>query len=277
MLSGDDLLINYSDDEYYSSIEEDVKQNFDININDVYILTNDTILELVKHMDNRTFKRFCMTNKKFKYLCERDILYPIVNENIPEFLLLLDLNTLNNLSLSNRRINNLIRNNKFWYLKLEKDFSHYINKWLLFKNQSYLGKIIYQDIVNNNKNYYLFFMQYENCIYTDFAEYSIESIRNMIDAMSFRHIPINILLMLLSISYNDVNVEKRVKNYNIPLLSNNTFISTFLNPNSSFSYFIKNGVLIENIPRYGKFGIKIDPDVNIPCIYKMYKNLMSLK
>jgi hypothetical protein len=38
-------------------------------------------------------------------------------------------------------------------------------------------------------------MQYENYIHTDFAEYSIESIINMIDAMNFRHIPINILLM----------------------------------------------------------------------------------
>lgn len=56
-----------------------------------------------------------------------DTLSPIANQNIPEFLLVLELDSLYNLSLINRRIHSIVRNNTFWYLKMEKDFSPWYN------------------------------------------------------------------------------------------------------------------------------------------------------
>lgn len=203
---------------------------------------------------------------------DEDTLSPIANPDIPEFLLLLDLESLYNLSLINKRIYNIIRNNTFWYLKMEKDYSIFVYPWLERSHKCYIGKIVHQHIVDNSKDYYMFCIKYHKYLNEHVVNDSI-LFKQLLKLICNNAIQLNHLLMLLSLTYHDINLDRRMKSKKMELLSKNTLISTLFTKDDN-NAFIEDGVCVD------LYGVIYSLDLldtcsvtNLYSIIKMYEYL----
>jgi hypothetical protein len=154
-----------------------------------------------------------------------DSLISIVNENNYALLLSLDLKTLQQLSYVNHRLYQLIKQNSFWYLKLEQDYLLYIQKW--FNKKSYLGCVVYQDIIQNAHDYYLFYYHYH--LYKDvFPDNQVDDLIKLFKMINYGKMQLNHILKLISITYQDETLENRMKTARIELLSNQLIIMSLI-------------------------------------------------
>lgn len=256
-------------DDFYANIEADDLNGYEIDNNEQCFIAKELIVEITKIMDNMTFKRFGATCKYIKYICECDYLSTIVNKNVPEVLLSFDLEQLCHFSGINRRINNLVRTNEFWYLKLEHDYPKYILHIAIY--QSYIGRVVHQDIIQNSKKYYLFYKHFDNL--PKDTENTIELFVKFISLVGgWRFMPISMLLILLSITYNDTGLDKRIAVLGIEKLSVSTLISSIL-PADYNNVHVMNGIYISNKYSYGtakNFTILPPIDVNLHGLIEMY-------
>jgi len=123
-----------------------------------------------------------------------DSLISIVNENNYAFLLALNLKQLQQLSYVNHYYYKLVHQNNFWYLKLEQDYNQYIQKW--FNKHSYLGRIIYQDIIQNCQDYYLFYYHYH--LYKNIFVNNVDDLIKLFKMIKNGKMQLNHLLKLIS-------------------------------------------------------------------------------
>lgn len=235
-----------------------------------YLIPDEIIIDIANIMDNVTFKRFSATCTHIKYICEQDYLLPIVNKNVPIVLLSFDLQTLANFNMINRRMNNLVRSNDFWYLKLMYDYPNYIKRIPLY--QSYIGKVMHQDIVQNCKNYYLFYKKYDQ------LDKNVENNVILFDKFihlvsSWRYMPVSMILMLLSLTYHDTGLDKRLSELSIEKLSVSAIISSLL-PKDYNNSQVFNGIFISNgyYQHYHEeiFTTLPQLDVNLHRLIEMY-------
>jgi len=216
-------------------------------------LSNNIILEIIGNFNNKELRKICAVNMRLKNLCARDRLSRIINENIPEVLLNMDLNTLNNICRTNRRISRLC-NNQFWYLKLDRDYGSYIDKFRNLSNVSYYSRLIYDNMLMDSKAYYVVFNDYEKCKNTvdNPNEILYKNKRfNIIDAISFminRYMSTNIILKLLSLSYvyTSPTLESKLSMHKIPLLSNKAVISSLFPSDFNWGNTFNDGIFIKN-------------------------------
>ena len=214
---------------------------------------------LSSYMDNQSFKRYSMTCKTIKYMNEQDTLISIINTNNYALLLSLDLKTLQQISYINRRINTLIRKNSFWYLKLEQDYLPYINKWV--NKKSYLGRIIYQDIIQNSKDYYMFYYHYT--LYNNLKENTIDDLINLFKMINHQKMQLNHILQIVSITYQDDTLESRVKTLKCELWSNQLVIMSLIpfDVDIKFNYDILTASFTYNTKIYELFIYLIKPNL----------------
>lgn len=260
----EDITVFYTDDDFEDEdnyIEEENEQD---------LIPEELIVELTKHMDNLTFKRFSVSCKHIKHICEKDYLSPIINKNVPEVLLSLSLDELKYFGIINRRINNIVRSNDFWYLKLEHDYPNYIVHIATY--QSYVGKIIHQDIFQNSKQYYLFYKEYDTCP-KDIANTPALFVKFLDLISSWRFIPISVLLKLLSLTYKNTGLDKKISAAGFEKLSTSTLISSLL-PEDYNNYLVINGVYVPDgwYSHYCEKAFTPLPyiEVNINCLIHMY-------
>lgn len=201
-----------------------------------------------------------------------DTLSPIANQNIPEFLLILELESLYNLSLINKRIYNIIRSNTFWYLKIEKDFGTFIQQWLQRSHQSYIGRIVHQNIVDNSRDYYMFLCKYQNYL-DEQVENDSNLFTTLLTLIANNAIQFNHLLMMLSLTYHDITLDARMKSKKMELLSKNTLISTLFEKDDN-NTFIEDGVCID-LYIYDLEFILSFPVFNLYSVIKMYEYLTN--
>lgn len=261
------------DDPFYVYDEFSEEQNE----SEQTLIPDELIREMIQHMDNKTFKRFAATNKYIKYVCEQDYLSPIINKNMPALLMYFSLDVLNNISVVNRRINNIVRSNDFWYLKLEYDYPT-VKRFAMY--QSYVGKIVHQDIVQNSMKYYLFYKEYDNYTKNNIVENTPDIlIKFLNELVVWKSILTSVLLMMLSLVYKDTSLDKRILNESLELLSVNTLISCLF-PSTYSNFCIADGIYY--FCAYDHYGIRHDAksftpfpqiDVNISSLIHMYKYL----
>lgn len=230
--------------------EDDPPLKFEVN-NVNHLIPDDLILQIIDYLKGDSLRKFCASSKRIKYVYERDNLF-IINSETPEFLLGLTLNSLNKIFLLNVRMSKISKNNQFWYLKIERDFPFYINKYLGLKNKSYYAGIIYKDIISNSKDYYKLFTDYEKHSHslTDEIKYK-SGTKTILDALNYvamGKIPINVTIKLLALSYEYTypTLEKRLLDRKMELLCTEAVISSFFHCDTCTSI-IDYGILTDKI------------------------------
>lgn len=270
---------SYDYDELYDNELNNPVNNTVNNINSVYNnlpLTNDMILEVTKHMDTKTYRLFCASNPQIRALCQRDTFSSITNTNSPAFLMTLDLDTLNTIVRTNNRLGKITNNNHFWYLKLERDYPDYITLW---KNKNtYLSKLIYQDMLQSSKEYYILYYYYHTCPKNidNTPDMLIKFIQTVQKYPKTTGNILKVLSLILSLIYSDM-LEKRLLKYNVEILSTQTMFSALF-PSTYNNRYIKEGINVD-YPIWVVDGFDFTPlptiNINLHCLNTAYLKLLA--
>src|SRR5258708_21232071 len=157
-----------------------------------------------------------------------DVFSGILTRDIPELLLHMDANTLQQFCVTNKRIRYICDSAQFWYLKLKQDYPDYL---LYYQNLgTRLGKLIYQDMKIRSKNYYIIYTYFRDCqdtsentIFTYTGEKSIESAIKILWERSHTEHTLEVLLSL-TLPYAAKSFEKDTQDQGYKLLSRDTLL-----------------------------------------------------
>ncbi len=165
---------------------------------------------------------------------ESDVFSGVLTKDLPALLLNMDLNSLQHFCSTNIRINHLCQSNQFWYLKLQYDYPGYILYYK--KSKTYLGNLIYQDMLGNSQAYYIIYNHFRYCMDTTTNEDEIIvhkekwQLANIFQTIRNIRLADSTLKKLLSLTlpYTGKLFEEEMVNKGFQLLSTDTLIYSMI-------------------------------------------------